>query len=100
MAVSKDLVDYSNARMAHIQEIFTIELSSVNDNIRWLATLALAEIAGIAAYRELSGQKQLSLSFAIVVITLAMAVVAFVFASVFGRHERRTLIANLHKISM
>ena len=99
MALSKEVIDYSNARIAHAQEIYTLELSSVSENIRWLATLALAEIAGLAAYRQLTGQHRLSLSFAVVVIALALAVVAFVMASVVARYERRRLIACLHEIS-
>jgi hypothetical protein len=99
MSVSDDVIQYTNTRSAFVRSLVSDELSSIVENARWVTTLTLAEIAGIATYREkFSQEHSLSIPFAIAVLILATAVAALAAAVWFARNERRVLSNRLHEV--
>jgi hypothetical protein len=89
MATDKDFVNRSISTLTHMYTIYTGELEAIVSNIRWLTTLVLAEIAGLAGYRELRGEKTLSIGFAFVILILSISLFIFLVTVIMARYELR-----------
>jgi hypothetical protein len=76
-------------RLQQVRESYVVALASTVENCRWLATLVLAEMAGIAAYRSNVIKKEtLGPGFAIVIIILGVSLATFVLSVLLARFER------------
>ena len=83
--------EYSNSK-SRIQSRFEIEskyLDGIVDNARWLSTLVLAEMAGLAWYVKLGNGQRLSIPLALVILLLSASLALFVLAVISARGRRR-----------
>jgi hypothetical protein len=93
MATSSGKFDFFTNLITDTKKIHYEELDQLVENSRWLTTLVIAEIGGIAAYRKLLDTKSLSLPFTLIVLLLALTIVCFMVAVILSRKAKRN-IAN------
>jgi hypothetical protein len=91
MATSKGKLESLMKQVTENKKIHFDELDHLVENCRWLTTLVLAEIAGLAAYRELLKEENLSISFAIIVMILAVSIFSFMISVIFSRQIKKNL---------
>jgi len=89
MAIDQYDFDRAITSVASSIEAYTDELESMIVNMRWIATLILAEIAGLSGYRRLLGRQELSLSIAFVVALLGVCLFVLVLGVIKTRHFKR-----------
>lgn len=77
--------------LGELKKICFEELSHLVENCRWLTTLVIAEIAGIAAYRDLLKANSLSLLFAIIVLILAITISSFMVSILLSRNAKKNI---------
>lgn len=87
----------SISRLNRLTGTYADDLEAIISNIRWISTLILAEMAGLAGYRQLTEEGGLSVPFALVVVMLAASLVCLVWAAIVARNERRNLSLKLHR---
>lgn len=100
MAANKDTLNRSLDHISQSSKKYINETESIIQNMRWITTLILAEIAGLAAYRELLGKKGLSFPFAIIVIFLAISLSIFIIGVISARSRIRTISSVSHRTNM
>ncbi len=97
MAISACKLDGFIDQVTGVKKIYFDELDHLVENSRWLTTLVLAEIGGIAAYRKLLDAKSLSILFALIILILAMTIVCFMVCVLLSRGAKKeisTLVKN------
>lgn len=94
MSTSNGKIDLVISQLSETQKIYFDELNHLVENARWLTTLVMAEIAGIAAYQKLIAVKGLSFPFVLVIVLLALTILCFMLAVIYSRHCKRS-IGNL-----
>jgi hypothetical protein len=97
MSLTPGMLNDTTARLNKFQEIAADQSEDIVTNVRWLATLVLAEVAGLAKYREQLGQHTLSVPFALVIIGLCLALVCFVGTIIIVRQDRTSLGVEAQK---
>lgn len=91
MATNSGKMTLFSNEVTETRKIYFEELDHIIDNGRWLTSLAIGEIAGIAAYRELLKKESLSVSFAFIVILLAVSVLSFMVSALFARKAKQSI---------
>lgn len=91
MATSSGKFDFFVNLITDTKRIHYDELDHLVENSRWLTTLVIAEIGGIAAYRKLIEAKSLSFPFALILLLLALTIVCFMFSVIFSRKAKRNI---------
>jgi hypothetical protein len=81
------LIDRRQEEVNGLREVLMQEVADVNDNVKWYATLAIAEIAGLAGYRQLARADGLQF-FAIPILLIGLALVVLLLASLLGQEYR------------
>jgi hypothetical protein len=85
-------------RLSHLLNTYCNYLNSSVENARWLVTLVLAEMAGLAGYRHLIGATTLSVPFMIVLAILAMSLVLFAACVWVARETNYWLQIAMHDV--
>lgn len=98
MAIPPQLSEETLRRVGATRESAATDLGAIIENARWLATLVMAEIAGIAAYRKLVDERTLSVSFALVVCVLALSLAALIATVITARQERSAVSDRLQGV--
>lgn len=83
-----------NQKMTFLQgevKITLSELESIIANARWLTTLVLAEIGGLAAYRDLGDKKSLSLFVVIIILILSFSLLFFLITIITSRNIKKSV---------
>ncbi|TMQ66693.1 MAG: hypothetical protein E6K79_01915 [Candidatus Eisenbacteria bacterium] len=96
MALTPDAGPSTNKRLEQTLESYERDLIAIVENVRWLTTLVLAEMAGIAVYRTRSSNLELGLGYAALIVILGLALAAFVVAVIRSRYERGTFAKRFH----
>lgn len=91
MAISEEKKKSFDRKINDLRALSNDELEKIVENCRWLTTLSLAEIGGIASYRELIEAKSLSIPFSIMIIFIAIAIVFFMVAIIMSRKSNSAL---------
>jgi hypothetical protein len=68
----------------------------VIENARWLATLILAEMAGLAGYQKLTDAKRLTIFAAVIIVVLAFGLALFVLDSILARRAQSKAAEKFH----
>ncbi|WP_114748925.1 hypothetical protein [Pleomorphovibrio marinus] len=74
--------------MYGLKQTYHEELDHIVENNRWLTTLVLAEIWGIAAYRNFLGEASLSIFAAIIIVILSLTISCFMISILSSRYAR------------
>jgi hypothetical protein len=88
MATSNGKIETYINQVTETKKIYFDELDHLVENGRWLTTLVLAEIGGIAAYRKLLDAKSLSLPFTLIILLLALTIVCFMVCILVSRKAK------------
>ncbi len=91
MGTTSGKVDSLIDNLTELKKIYFEELTHLVENSRWLTTLVLAEIAGIAAYRDLSQKDSLSIFFAVAVFILALTITGFMISVFLSRIAKKNI---------
>jgi hypothetical protein len=91
MPVTFNLNDFISTRLNESSKILYQELDEIVINTRWLTSIVLAEIGGLAAYRHMEGKTSLSLPLSIVVFILSIALMFFILSALTSRIEKRSI---------
>ncbi len=91
MATSSGKFDFFTNLITDTKKIHYEELDHLVENSRWLTTLVIAEIGGIAAYRKLLDTKSLSLPFSLIILLLALTIVCFMVSVILSRKAKRNI---------
>lgn len=91
MAASSGKFDFFTNLISDTKKIHYDELDHLVENSRWLTTLVIAEIGGIAAYRKLLDAKSLSLPFSLIILLLALTIVCFMISVILSRKAKQSI---------
>ncbi len=96
MAASNKKVESFLNQVNELRNLYFLELDNIVINSRWLVTLVLAEISGIAYYRKLINAESLSIPFSIIIIFLIMTICVFMISILASRIAKKkiSLIVN------
>jgi uncharacterized protein YacL len=93
MGTNAGKMDSLFSQINETRKTYFEELDHIVDNGRWLSSLVLAEIAGIAAYRGLIKKESLSVPFAFIVVFLALTILFFMVSALFARNSKLKITA-------
>ncbi|OJX33376.1 MAG: hypothetical protein BGO86_04570 [Chryseobacterium sp. 36-9] len=96
MATSKEKVESSLNQLMEIKKNCFVELDHIVENCRWLTTLVLAEIGGIATYRKLMEKTNLSL-FSLNILLLGMTILFFMVSVITSRWSKKKISDLIQK---
>lgn len=106
MGKLEEIRDTAIRSIKDISVTFIDELNELISNVRWLASLATAEIGGLAAYRELLAKENLSISFAFVILIISISLLFFIISAILSRINKvqiqrikNAYNTNINKIS-
>jgi hypothetical protein len=88
MATSSGKIEKFIDQVTETKKIYFDELDHLVENSRWLTTLVLAEIGGIAAYRKLIDAKSLSIPFTLIILLLALTIICFMVCILVSRKAK------------